>query len=141
MVLIPNIGNMVGRSLGIEEKMKNTLINIIKIAIYLLSMFFIVGFTLVYFYMDRDVRDATIEIYVYDEKHNPITNCEFLLENTSYKEGETTYTIRTNNKGYFKIFLENSASISIYSTNSDTFLYSQEITQKSTHCTILYNQL
>lgn len=132
---------MVGRNLGIEEKMKNTLINIIKIAIYLLSMFFIVGFTLVYFYMDRDVRDATIEIYVYDEKHNPIMNCEFLLENTSYKEGETTYTFRTNNKGYFKIFLENSASISIYSTNSDTFLYSQEITQKSTHCTIFYNQL
>ena len=64
---------MVGRNLGIEEKMKNTLINIIKIAIYLLSMFFIVGFTLVYFYMDRDVRDATIEIYVYDEKHNWIS--------------------------------------------------------------------
>ena len=123
----------------------NILNNIIKIIFFLFSAFLIVGYTLAILFADRDICDAKVDIHMYDKEHNPIRNCIFLLENTSYKGGTTEYRVKTNSKGYFKIFFEKSAIISIYSSNENKegniHLYTQEITQKNTNCTIFYNEL
>ena len=84
----------------------NILNNIIKIIFFLFSAFLIVGYTLAILFADRDICDAKVEIHMYDKEHNPIRNCIFLLENTSYKGGTTEYRVKTNSKGYFKIFFE-----------------------------------